>query len=98
MISVLQNCKQAMKDEATAYYSSVTGVFDQQKERLKAVLHQAESAVTSIDANLQDDGHNFFERLESTFERIDCLQKEFQTPLTVAQPHLIAIQALMSIP
>lgn len=83
-----------MKDEAIAYYSSITGVFDQQKERLKAVLHQAESAVTSIDANLQDDGHNFFERLESTFERIDCLQKEFQTlPLTVAQPHLIAIQA-----
>ena len=94
MISVLQNCKQAMKDEATAYYSSITGVFDQQKERLKVVLHQAESAVTSIDANLQDDGHNFFERLKSTFERIDCLEKELQTlSLTVAQPRPIAIQA-----
>ena len=91
MISVLQTCKQAMKDEATAYYSSLTGVFDQQKERLKAVLHQAESAV---EANLQDDGHSFFERLESTFERIDRLQKEVQSlSFPVAQPRLIAIQA-----
>jgi uncharacterized protein YbgA (DUF1722 family) len=29
LISVLQTCKQIMKDEATAYYSSLTGVFDQ---------------------------------------------------------------------
>jgi uncharacterized protein YukE len=93
MISVLQTCKRAMKDEATAYYSSVTGVFDQQKERLKAVLHQTESEITSADATLQDDGHNVFKRLVSTFERIDCLQREFQNlSLTVAQPCLIAIQ------
>ena len=94
MISVLQTCKLAMKDEATAYYSSLTGVFDQQKERLKAILHQAESAVTSVDANLRDDDHSFFKRLESTFERIDRLQKEFQSlSFTVAQPRPIAIHA-----
>ena len=29
LFSVLQTCKQAMKDEATAYYSSHTGIFDQ---------------------------------------------------------------------
>ena len=28
LISVLPACKRAMKDEATAYYSSLTGVFD----------------------------------------------------------------------
>ena len=53
MVSVLQTCKWAMKDEATAYYSSLSGVFDQQKEQLKAILHQTESVVTSVDASLQ---------------------------------------------
>ena len=94
MISVLQTCKQAMKDEATAYYSSLTGVFDQQKEQLKAILHQTESVVTSVDATLQDDARRFFDKLESMFERINGLQNKFQNlSLTVAQPRLIAIQA-----
>ena len=31
MMSVLQDCKEAMNNEGTAYYSSLTGVFGQQK-------------------------------------------------------------------
>ena len=74
MISVLQACKQAMKDEATAYYSSLTGVFDQQKERLKDIQSKIKSVVTSVDTTLQDDDQSFLERMESTFERISNLQ------------------------
>ena len=66
MISVLQTCKQAMKDEATAYYSSLAGVFDQQKEELKAIQSKIESVVTSVDTTLQDDDQGFLVRLEST--------------------------------
>ena len=52
LISVLQACKQAMKDEETAYYSSLTGVFDQQKERLKDIESKVESVITSVDTTL----------------------------------------------
>ena len=94
MISVLQTCKRAMKDEATAYYSSLTGVFDQQKERLKDIQSKINSAVASVDTTLQDDDQSFLVRMESTFERISNLQKKFQTvSLTVAKPQLITIQA-----
>jgi tripartite motif-containing protein 2/3/tripartite motif-containing protein 71 len=97
MISVLQTCKQAMKDEATAYYSSLTGVFDQQKERLKDIQSKIESVVTSVDTTLQDDDQGFLVRLESTFERINSLQKRIQgTSLAVAKPQLIATQAIGS--
>ena len=92
MISVLQTCKQAMKDEATAYYSSLIGVFDQQKERLKDIRSKIELVVTSVDATLQDNDQNFLVRLESSFESISNLQKKFQAAsLTVAKPQLIAI-------
>jgi ElaB/YqjD/DUF883 family membrane-anchored ribosome-binding protein len=97
LISVLQTCKQAMKDEATAYYSSLTGVFDQQKERLKDIQSKIESVVTSVDTTLQDDDQGFLVRLESTFERINSLQKRIQgTSLAVAKPQLIATQAIGS--
>ena len=94
MISVLQACKQAMKDEATAYYSSLTGVFDQQKEKLKDIQSKLELVISSVDTTLRDDDQSFLVRLESTFERISNLQKKFQTiSLTVAKPRLITIQA-----
>ena len=94
MISVLQSCRQAMKDEATAYYSSLTGVFDQQKERLKDIQSKIKSVVSSVDTTLEDDDQSFLMRMESTFERISNLQKKFQTvSLTVAKPRLKAFQA-----
>ena len=93
MISVLQACKQVMKDEATAYYSSLTGIFDQQKERLKDIQGKLNSAVASVDTSLQDDDQSFLMRMESTFERISNLQRKFQTvSLTVAKPQLITVQ------
>jgi tripartite motif-containing protein 2/3/tripartite motif-containing protein 71 len=97
LMSVLQTYKQAMKDEATSYYSSLTGVFDQQKERLKDIQSKIESVVTSVDTTLQDDDQGFLVRLESTFERISNLQRRIQgTSLAVAKPQLIATQAIGS--
>ena len=97
LISVLQTCKQAMKDEATAYYSSLTGVFDQQKERLKDIQSRIESVVTSVNTTLQDDDQGFLVRLESTFERIGNLQKLIQgISLAVARPQPIATQTIGS--
>ena len=95
MISVLQTCKQAMKDEATAYYSSLTGVFDQQREQLKDIQSKIESVISSVDTTLQEDDQSFLMRMESTFERISNLQKKFQViSLTVTKPQLIAMRAV----
>ena len=95
MISVLQACKQAMKDEVTAYYSSLTGIFDQQKERLKDIQGKIKSAVASVDTTLQDDDQSFLVRMESIFERISNLQRRFQTvSLTVARPQSLSMQAI----
>ena len=97
LFSVLQTCKQAMKDEATAYYSSLAGVFDQQEERLKDIQSRIESVVTSVDTTLQDDDQGFLVRLESTFERISNLQTRIQgVSLAVAKPQLIATQTIGS--
>ena len=95
MISVLQTCKQAMKDEATAYYSSLTGIFDQQREQLRDIQSKIESVITSGDTTLQDNDQSFLMRMESIFERISNLQKKFQAiPLTVTKPQLIAMRAV----
>ena len=95
LISVLQACKQATKDEVTAYYSSLTGVFDQQKQRLKEIQGKIESVVTSADTILQDNDQSFLMRMASTFERISTLEKRFQAiSLTVATPRLMGIQAM----
>ena len=94
LISVLQTCKEAMKDETTAYYSSLTGVFDLQKENLKDIQSKIESAVASVDTTLQDGDQGFLVRMESTFKRISNLKKRFQAvSLMVAMPRLITIQA-----
>ena len=97
LFSVLQTRKQAMKDEAIAYYSSLTGTFDQQEERLKDIQFRIESVVTSVDTTLQDDDQGFLVRLESTFERIGNLQKRIQdVSLAVAKPQLIATHTIGS--
>ena len=94
LISVIQTCKQAMKDKATAYYSSLTGVFDQQKENLKEIQSKIEPVISSVDTTLQDDDQGFLARLEATFERISSLQKNFQAvSLVVPKPQLIVMQS-----
>ena len=95
LISVLRTCKQGMKDEATAYYSSLIGVFDQQKQRLKEIQGKIESVITSADTVLQDDDQSFLMRMESTFERINDQQKKLHAvSLTTSKPRLIGIQAM----
>jgi DNA-binding beta-propeller fold protein YncE len=92
LFSVLQVCKRTMKDEATAYYSSLTGVFDQQKERLKEIQGKIKSVAASVDTILPDDDKSFLMRMGSTFEGISNLQKKFQAAsLTVTMPQLIAM-------
>ena len=95
LISVLQTYKQAMKDEATAHYSSLAGVFDQQKKKLKSIQNKMKSVVASIDTTVQDDDQSFLARMDSTFERISNLQNKFQAAsLTVAKPQLLAMRAV----
>ena len=95
LFSVLQACKRAMKDETTAYYSSLTGAFDQQKERLKDIQSKIKSVAASVDTTLQDNDQSFLARMESTFDRINNLQKKFQAAsLTVAKPQPIVSQAI----
>ena len=92
MMSVLHACKLAMKDEATAYYSSLTGVFEQRREQLNDIQSNVQSVITSIDATLQDDDQSFLVRMESTFERISNLQEKFKNiSLTIAKPRLITV-------
>ena len=93
LISALQARKRALKDEATAYYSSFAGVFDQQKQQLKDIESKIQSVVTSVDTTLQDNDQSFLMRLESTFERIIDLQKKFQAiSLTVPNMQLVAMK------
>ena len=95
LISVLKTCKQGMKDEATAYYSSLIGVFDQQKQRLKEIQGKIESVISSADTVLQDDDQSFLMRMESTFERINDQQKKLHAvSLTTSKPRLIGVQAM----
>ena len=95
LTSVLQACKQAMKDEATAYYSSLTGIFEQQKGRLKEIQGKIKSVAASVDTTLPDDDRTFLTRMESTFERIANLQKMFQAAsLTVPMTQLIGVQTI----
>ena len=95
LLSVLQTCKQAMKDETTAYYSSLTGVFEQQKGKLKEIQGKIKSVAASVDTMLPDDDQTFPMRMESTFEKIANLQKMFQAAsLTVPMPQLIAMQTV----
>ncbi len=95
LISVLQACKQALKDEATAYYSSFTGDFDQQKERLKTIQSEIKSIVASVDAASDGNDPSFLTRMESTFDRIGSLRKEFQAvSLTVPKPWQITLKSV----
>ena len=82
IISVLQTCKQAMKDEATAYYSSLTGVY-----QLKAIQSEIKSVSALVDTTSRGNDPRFLMKMESTFERISNLQKKFQAvSLTVDKP------------
>ena len=83
-----------MKQQHT---TAPTGVFDQQKEKLKNIQSKIESVVTSVDTTLQDDDQGFLVRLEPTSERISDLRKRIQgVSLAVAKPQLIATQAISS--
>ena len=69
LMSVLHVCKQAMKDEATTYYSSLVGVFEQQNR--KAEGSSGENQISGCLSRYYLTRHRtFLTRMESTFERI----------------------------
>ena len=89
MFANLQKYQQEMKAAAAAYYNSVTGVFDQQKEQLRIVQSGIKEVVSSANAALQGDNQNIFGRSESMSLKMESLQKKLQTvTLTVAKPQL----------
>ena len=95
LISVLHACKQALKDEAMAYYGSFTGDCEQQREQLKAIQSEIKSVVASVDTTSDGNCSSFFTRMESTFEKISNLQKEFQAvSLTVPKPWQITLKSM----
>ena len=71
-----------MKDEATAYYNSLTGVY-----QLKAIQSEIKSVSALVDTTSHGNDPHFLVKMESTFERISNLQKKFQAvSLTVDKP------------
>ena len=60
-----------MKDEATAYYSSLTGILDQQKGQLKDIQSKLKSVVASIDTTLQDNDQGFLMRMEAILKKLN---------------------------
>ena len=65
MFANLQKYQQKMKADAAAYYNSLTGVFDQQKEQLRIVQSGIKEVVSSANATLEGDDQNLFVRNES---------------------------------
>ena len=95
MFSVMEECKQAMKKEAAAYYSSYTCVFDQQKDQLKGVHSHLREVTSLAEDAIKDDDQNFLTKLESTFTQIEDIKLKLQTvPLTVAKPPLLMTQVV----
>ena len=88
--------KQALIDEATAYYLSYfTGTFDQQKEQLKTIQGEIKSVAASVDTTSRGNDPHFLVKMESTFERISNLQKKIQAAsLTVPKPLKMTLKSV----
>ena len=95
LTSALQACKQALKDEAVAHYSSFSGAFDQQKEQLKEIQSEMKSIVASVDNISDGNDPSFLTRMESTFEKVNGLKKKFQAiSLNVPKPWQVTLKSI----
>ena len=95
MFSVLQERKQAMKVEAVEHYSSIIGIFENQREHLKEVQSEMEEVAISVSTSVEDDDQNFLGKFESTMMRIKNLKESLQAvPLSVTKPQLLATQVV----
>ena len=92
---LLQECKQSMKLGASKHYSSLTDIFECQKQCLEKVQSEMREVTISVNTNVEDDDQSFLRKLESTMMQIKNLKKEVQAaPLTVTKPQLIAPQVV----
>ena len=95
MFSALQTCKQAMKEEAAKHYSSLTGIFERQRNQLEEAQSELRELNTSINTSVQEDDQHFLTKAESIAMQIKSLQEKLQTvPMTVIEPQLLTAQAV----
>ena len=95
MFSVLQECKQMMKEEAAEHYSSITDIMEHQKEYLEEVQSEIREVASSLNTSIEDDDQNIFSKLESSMIQIKKLKEKLKAvPLTLTNPQVLAIQSV----
>ena len=90
---VLQYQKQAMKNEVSDYYSSLTNTYEQQTKELQETQSRLRREVSvATDKTLGDD-QKFISIMESAITHLEEVLKRCQNvPLNVTKPQLIAAQ------
>ena len=95
MFSVLQECKQMMKEEAAEHYSSITDIMEHQKEYLEEVQSEIREVASSLNTSIEDDDQSIFSKLESSMIQIKKLKEKLKAvPLTLTNPQVLAIQTV----
>ena len=95
MFSALEECKQAMKDEAAEHYRSLTGIFESKQGQLEKVQGELREIANLVITSVQDDDQHFMEKVESITTQIKHISKKVETvPLKVIEPQLLTAQAV----
>ena len=95
MLSALEECKQAMKDEANEHYQSFAVIFESMKQQLEKVQDELKEVSSSVIGSVQDDDQHFMEKVESIMIKIKNLLRKVETvPLKVTEPQLLTAQAV----
>ena len=94
LLSVVEECKTAMKLEAAEHYHSLTSVLEQQSQDIEEVESELVKLSTSVSTHLQDDDQKFLLNIESTVTNFLKLEKQLKTviPLVVPTPQLLTTQ------
>ena len=95
MFSALEECKQAMKDEASEHYQSLAVIFESKKQQLEKVQDELKEVSSSVIGSVQDGDQHFMEKVESIMIKIKNLLRKVETvPLKVTEPQLLTAQAV----
>ena len=95
MLSILEQRRQEMKEEANKHYSSLTSIFESRKEQLQNVDNELKGASASLVKSVQDDDRVFLMKVNSTKEKIkNLLEKAQTTPLKVIEPQLLTAEVV----
>lgn len=94
MFSVLEQCKEKMKEEASKHYSSLIGIFESKAKQLEKAESKLKKVTTSAIASVQGDDQHFLMKVDSMMEQIQCMQERLETiPLKIIEPQLLTAQA-----